>query len=485
MSVTLQERQKRLSCNLKLLRLMFTRLDDAEKEISKNDQRGGAFRKECALLDTVATVLTSGRPGDVTAVALERELGIGLVIAKNRTPTEEDESPIRRFFHLIEDLSIQKADQVFPFLLSHCRENMEKRLSRVLSSINEFEEYLQNPDPPAEGTNTTDSDRFWPLKRYTPESIDVEFPNTELYRSNAFKEEPSFEEMLRNIIITSKVLCSQCTLDRNDVVGSEQRFSLACLPLGYLLKSRFLETICDVWWGGGVADLQRCAKRLRRRAERVRQYHSGVDSLLRNVRRIFPNGKVPWRWAEPNLDNAYQGPVSLDGDLRTVLAPIVEDSPPSEEKILNKIAQDFPQVSADWNQWHSVNAVVHAEIRLILDLDKDYSKDLGRRLETKAIGCSKRTCLCCHDWIYLYNGETVFKRRWSTSGSSGKPDLSWAFPGVAIDSGLGIKTPIDLDKHLNYEIHCHLDNKLYDLIRPREESPEISPEILAALVALH
>ena len=59
-----------------------------------------------------------------------------------------------------------------------------------------------------------------------------------------------------------------------------------------------------------------------------------------------------------------------------------------------------------------------------------------RDSDQHAIGCNKRSCLCCALWIYSYNAK--FGTGWLTSGSHGKPYATWALPGNAATLGAGV-----------------------------------------------
>ena len=60
------------------------------------------------------------------------------MLAKNRPPTREDEDATARLIAIITDPATRNAHDVFPFLLSHCRANMDKRISNLHESISAF-----------------------------------------------------------------------------------------------------------------------------------------------------------------------------------------------------------------------------------------------------------------------------------------------------------------------------------------------------------
>ena len=117
-------------------------------------------------LDTIALALTTGNPGDVFAVALDRNEQIQLVLAKNGPPTREDKDAANELFSLIGSPTVTDAGDLFPFLLRRCGANIDKRIHSLHMSI--------------QNTELREDFRL-ALQTYTPMSgIQAEFPRADV-----------------------------------------------------------------------------------------------------------------------------------------------------------------------------------------------------------------------------------------------------------------------------------------------------------------
>ena len=117
------------------------------------------------ILDVIAIALTTGEPGEVVAATFDRGDHLSLVLAKNRYPTREDEDATTRLIAAITDPATRDAFDVFPFLLSRCRANMDKRIINLHNSISTFL-----------------PDLYSALLLFKPLSVEKELPHSAIYR---------------------------------------------------------------------------------------------------------------------------------------------------------------------------------------------------------------------------------------------------------------------------------------------------------------
>jgi hypothetical protein len=105
---------------------------------------------------------------------------------------------------------------------------------------------------------------------------------------------------------------------------------------------------------------------------------------------------------------------------------------------MDVLRHNFPAMFERWQ--HVVHPCLHAELRVILHLDPPSSTRVS---EKRAIGCSKRSCLCCMLWIKSL--DRTLGRTWMTSGSHGKPCANWALPGAPYALEANGRSRIDED----------------------------------------
>lgn len=277
--------QQRLSEQLQILHgLKYSDLDmpyQAAGVHSNKHIRDKNTNLEMRILDTFAVSLTTGEPGDVVAAALDKRERLCLVLAKNSPPTLQDEKGAQSFISILTDPATTDSLSLLPFLLSRCHANMEKRVRNLHTSI---------IDP-------TLLDCFLSaLETYTPlPDIDKEFPRSSIYHKKTHKNEsPSFRGMLEDIITGISTL-SASGLDAGDVPSSVNQYVDLVVVANFLLRSRFLKELIE---DRNRLNLGRkeLAERLERLLAKVCQYVNGTQQLVRRVRSLFPDGKIPYRW---------------------------------------------------------------------------------------------------------------------------------------------------------------------------------------------
>lgn len=91
------------------------------------------------MLSTLSVALTTGKPGEVFTVAFDKRECFTLVFAKNDTTvTIEDDRAVRDWFSAITSPETKDAHNVLPFPFSRCRQNIEKRVTKMLEATTTF-----------------------------------------------------------------------------------------------------------------------------------------------------------------------------------------------------------------------------------------------------------------------------------------------------------------------------------------------------------
>jgi len=95
--------------------------------------------REARLLDTIAVALTTGNPGEVFAAAFDKREQMQLVLAKNGPPTPDDIAAARELISLIGSPAVLDVMDIFPFLLRRCGVNINRRIHKIHTSIQDGE----------------------------------------------------------------------------------------------------------------------------------------------------------------------------------------------------------------------------------------------------------------------------------------------------------------------------------------------------------
>jgi hypothetical protein len=149
------------------------------------------------------------------------------------------------------------------------------------------------------------------------------------------------------------------------------------------------------------------------------------------VKRLFPDGEMPYRWVNDPFVATGEGEFELCADAMEAVWHAFGSGPSLLPETVDKLVRNFPDMLVNWKRRRVVTPCIHAEIRIILDLTS--SRATRRHIMSPSqrcpIGCSKRSCFCCTLWIDAYN--EIYGTQWMTSGSHGKPYANWALPGSA------------------------------------------------------
>ena len=402
--------QSILSERLQLLReLGYSDLDMPYQAsgVHSNKRSQGLLDTNCDIrfLDTIAVALTTGKPGDVFAAALDKREHIQLVLAKNGPPTHEDITAANELTSLIGTPSVTDAMDLFPFLLRRCGANINKRIHSLHMSIQSRE--------------LRDDFRL-ALQAYVPMSdIQAEFPGVGTILGTYGDAVPPFAMVWGDLVekITNKTAHG---LDAENISSSKSTYAYLFILADILARSRFLKTLVDDCNLSNRERKERVEK-LKRRLGKVCQYLSGITHLIQRAKRLFP---IAHRWVMDTFPGTGEGDFDLcNNAYDAVLRGL--DQPSLSPDVVDKLDKRFPFILSNWERQQTVHARVHAEIRIILRLGP-LSPD---ELSIHPIGVGKRSCFCCVLWIESHN--RIFGTQWMTSGSHGKPHANWALPGAA------------------------------------------------------
>jgi hypothetical protein len=161
--------------------------------------------------------------------------------------------------------------------MTNCLQNIHKRLPNLHESLSQF-----IPD-----FNSV-------LPQYVPQSVGNELPGSTTYRTLMHKHgEPVLTKMISDLFNFCSVQ-TKSPLNPGDVGASHKAYGDLYLAADALSRSRFLnELIRD------PSDPTRKtrAEKLKQRLLKVCQYYGDIGKVITNVKRWFPHGTIPYRWA--------------------------------------------------------------------------------------------------------------------------------------------------------------------------------------------
>ena len=298
----------------------------------------------------------------------------------------------------------------FPFIYRRCRLNINRRIAAIHKS-------LQDPRV------RTAFNRRLPL--YKPETLYVEFKEgvilSELYEdADTFPPFP----VIWNDFLDELVKRSRHCLPEGDAREALDIFTDLCLFTVTLISSPFFKFVL-----GEVGQQERDdLEKLKRRTEKVNQYATGLEKLKKHGVKLPP---LDCRWVSDNFIGSGEGRWYLPDDPCTLIHA-QPDWNLSVDEVRATLDERFPSLREDWRNQEYLNARLHAELRIILDLGPPLPASASAPAQAPpphVIGVSKRSCLACNLWINNHN--EIYQTRWMTSGSHGKPYATWALPGIA------------------------------------------------------
>ena len=288
--------------------------------------------------------------------------------------------------------------------MRRCGANIDKRIRNLHESIRELYDDFTSA-----------------LEEYEPGAdVMAEFPSAGLLLGEYGDVVPSFVSVWGYFIEEIIDLTAQ-GLNAGDVYSSRKKCAQIFLLADALRFSRFLKTLVE---DCNILNSYRTgrAKKLKRRLDKVCQYVTGIRHLIQKAKRLFP---IPHRWVMDKFTGTGEGVIDLaDNPYDAISCGLV--CPSLSSKIGNELDNRFTSMLSNWQRQQTMHTCIHAEIRVILHLGLPSANE---RPLVHAIGVSKRTCFCCTFWIESHN--RIFRTKWMTSASHGKPYANWALPGAA------------------------------------------------------
>ncbi|KAJ7592642.1 hypothetical protein C8J56DRAFT_1045112 [Mycena floridula] len=344
------------------------------------------------LLNTLAVCLTTGQPGDDIAVALDkRHSPPTLILAKNELPREVDHGALRDLATILTSPETNSYREVFPFILSHCWQNLQRRVDKLFQAL--------------------DEDDFTPDNySYSWETVTSEVPNHHCIPLIDRPAQTSNQNHHQGLIEGIKRAC-QASLDPADIARSLDNYDHLFKLSATFVKYHFLKGEKGVMKDESTS----MAQRLKRRLLKVMQYRDGVNDLVKATKRLFPTGQIPARWVSiPPPDPVNSSHSSYQEVLRHAGCDF--DNP-----ALGQIEARFPSMTG----WQTLyRPQIHGEIAIVLFFHREgYFPEPEQQ---EPIGCSKRTCLGCCYWFQQYNLN--YQTTWTTSAPGGRPCENWAIP---------------------------------------------------------
>ncbi|RDB30248.1 hypothetical protein Hypma_007328 [Hypsizygus marmoreus] len=362
------------------------------------------------LLEVIAAYLTTGNPGDVVAAAFDKREQICLVLAKSGTVGSADYGATHAFLS-----ALRNADtwtDLYPFLATHCKQNVSKRVRNLHESLTELWDELQSA--------ATDYE-FRSMKR--------EFPRSGPHLKVKYLEEPPTPpKFLHDLLHICVTLSTQ--FEMQDHEAALRQYVQLVSAAYSLYHSFFLTYLTGKYYERGDSKFKGRVERLKRRLDKVSQY-ARTTALIRLVKRL-PN--IPFRWVEDTLVGTGERILEICRNPMEVVERVLGENPPSAKQT-EALLRHYPNLCKTWERRSRfVNTHVHPELRIILDLCRPLLSGLRPPLDDVAplpVGCSKSSCLCCTVWINLF--DYLAGMKCMIARTNGRPCDDWALPGAAAE----------------------------------------------------
>ncbi|KAF7759872.1 hypothetical protein Agabi119p4_11567 [Agaricus bisporus var. burnettii] len=405
--------------------LLLHKLDLDYSDHSASHDRLGRGMK---LLDTIALLLSTGRPGDHFAAAFDKRQGLEVILAKNGTPTSEDIADAEELFSRLCNPQISTAGDLYPFVARRCRASVVKRIQKLRASIIDtgfYDTFFSRLDQYPSANE--------PI---SPSLIVCEFFEESDSMAKDYAGEP-LSVVLRDLL--------EGTVGATAVseVPEFERFMCIRILASTLADSRFLEE-----WVRMEGARYETAQRFQRCTKKLSRYIDDVYSLVRGAKRL--GGVIKYRWA---TDESL-GIQAREEDILIHAATPEEAAHRASvlsSQQLEELKEHKPFIVEPWQQ--TVHTCLHAEIRIILHFGQVSSMED----RFQPIGLSKPSCLCCVLCIAARNQHGGI---WWETKSHNKPDATWALtarvcPSVE-DPDLGV-----LDGKVDSGVFQCLQSQLY------------------------
>ena len=363
---------------------------------------------EIRILDTICTVLTTGKPKDLYAAAFDKETHLKLVLAKNGIVSPEDRAAVQQLVDLI--LSPTLPDTYLDFLLTRCNLNIAKQAKDVHDTMAQFLEVIDDALA-----------SYLPARRLTDE-----FPNGfDTFCEVWYRNKPLPITTHENICgLFHAILHLSDELKISD--GYQQRdistFGLLVHTATLALKSRFLRYIYQREDVPGSKQRQFLIQKLKHCLAELSQYMGGIDEVIICARHCRESG-IDICWANPEPNNVEEAIVEPVDYITAICHNLPQNVALTNMQIRATFERAFPYLTEDWKR-NLGHTCVHAEIWIILYFLQKNLNAPGKSNKPQPIGCSKQNCLACT----LRNdaSNTVIGTNWAMSRAHGKSYAGWA-----------------------------------------------------------
>ncbi|KAI5999771.1 hypothetical protein F5J12DRAFT_951708 [Pisolithus orientalis] len=375
------------------------------------------------ILNTIAVTLTTGRPRDVFTAAFDTHGGVTLVLAKNNSPTTEDDWAVHDLFRWITAPETMGAYDILPFLFTHCGVNIAKQMVKMDDAVHDFSHGLEEV-----------------LRHYTPvSSIDEEFPYSMTCHSLQYGDQQvPFVKMMHELLEVIRGRFQDFNLQNLSAMPDIYCCYAQLALVAFILKrSCLLHSLCK-----STSPMDRNCKlqveQLKCHLAKVCQYYHGIEDLVDHMRCHFLQG-IAHCWVNP-IHDMGETTVNLEGNYLGAIEQAPSSVSPSVDT-LTTLCRKFPNMGGTWGASHSITTQLHTEIHILLHLSKSFN--ILNCSQQQPIGCSKQSSLCCTLWIWAYNNK--YRTKWLTSGSHGKPYSAWALPGYSYAHAWAANRQSDVD----------------------------------------
>jgi hypothetical protein len=475
------------------------------------------------MLDTIALLLTIHHR-DVVVAAFGRHTQLSLVLAiahsrhenwtdnlnTHEQPTSAHHAALHDFTSLLTNPNIHSVDDVFPHITKHCGTNMERCIRKLHDSVSTFASTLDlDLDLDLDSTGAGGV-----LASYVPVcSLELEFPDSNVWIAEHYANidadadsKSTFLTIFSDLLSILSDLSSPSSRSISSTIQYKSHYHALTIVANILRHSRFLNTLVDAYAlsaasaprgqasrnasnSSSISKIRTHAQadKLKRRLQNVCRYDQGVDTLLRQAKRVFPPyALIPVRWVVSGSDGSGRGIDVMDTadsdefeicatPLDALLAvpssspdpldPTTDtdtDSNPDfspNSTLLHFLHTTHPSLFTDWKSHIRVH--VHPEIRVALHLTghSSYSTNPATSSSSSSsaaasstpmptpnpqqatpflpLGSTKPPCLGCSLWCSAFmDARCVFSRH----TTSGKAKKDWGVPreeSAGVVGGLG------------------------------------------------
>ncbi|EKM76549.1 hypothetical protein AGABI1DRAFT_93975 [Agaricus bisporus var. burnettii JB137-S8] len=415
--------------------------------------------RETKLLNTIALLLSTGRPGDHFAAAFDKRQGLEVILAKNGTPTSEDIADAKELFSCLCNPEISNPRDLYPFVSRRCRASVLKRIQKLRASIVDtgfYNEFYSRLDQ-------------YPSARdlLSPDVIEQEFPEDE----DAIEDE--FVGMPLSVVLRDLLEGTIGVTSVSEVPNLDEFVDIHTLA-STLGDSSFMQE----WIIMREVGYQK-AKRFQQCRQKLSRYIDDVHSLIRGAKRL--GGVIKYRW----VTDESLGIQAREEDIRIHAATPEEAAHRASvlsSQQLEELKERKPSLVEPWQR--TVHSCIHAEIRIILHFGRVSMQGMSGRFQP--IGLSKSSCLCCVLWIAAHN---IRGGIWWQTRSRNKPDPTWAFTARACPNVQGLALATFDEKvisgvlrwlQLRYESGTEFRKDLYQIV---EDDGALNADDLAVVVA--